>query len=56
MEDVDSKQPTPNGEGQRRGSRIDAVSSISFHELSYEVTQRRCFKRLPIKTILNSVK
>ena len=33
-----------------------AVSSITFHDLSYEVTQRKYCKRLPNKTILNSVR
>ena len=33
-----------------------AVSSITFHDLSYEVTQRKFHKRLPNKTILHSVR
>ena len=33
-----------------------AVSSITFHELSYEVGQRKCFKKLPNKVILDSVR
>ena len=32
------------------------VSSITFHDLGYEVTQRKCFKRLPNKNILDSVR
>lgn len=32
------------------------VSSITFHDLSYEVTQRKCFRRLPNKIILRSVR
>ena len=31
------------------------VSSITFHDLGYEVPQRKCFKRLPNKIILDSV-
>lgn len=33
-----------------------SVSSITFHDLSYEVPQRKRCKRLPNKTILNSVR
>ena len=33
-----------------------AVSSITFHELSYEVGQRKCLKKLPNKVILDSVR
>jgi len=29
---------------------------VSFHDLTYQVTQRKCCKRLPDKTILNSVR
>ena len=32
------------------------VSSITFHDLGYEVTQRKFFKRLPSKIILDSVR
>lgn len=32
------------------------VSSITFHDLSYEVTQRKCFRRLPNKIVLHSVR
>jgi ATP-binding cassette subfamily G (WHITE) protein 2 len=32
-----------------------SVSSITFHDLGYEVTQRKCFRRLPNKIILDSV-
>ena len=33
-----------------------SVSSITFHDLSYEVPQRKRCKKLPNKTILNSVR
>ena len=49
--------------GERDGSVVHqptdstgAVSSITFHDLSYEVTQRKCCKRLPNKTILDSIR
>ena len=29
---------------------------VSFHAISYEVTQRRCFKKLMPKVILNNVR
>ncbi|CAI8000347.1 Broad substrate specificity ATP-binding cassette transporter ABCG2 [Geodia barretti] len=32
-----------------------SVSSITFHDLGYEVTQRKCFRKLPNKIILDSV-
>ena len=32
------------------------VSSVTFHDISYEVPQRKCFKRLPNKIILRSVR
>lgn len=32
------------------------VSSVTFHDISYEVSQRNCFKRLPNKFILRSVR
>ena len=38
------------------GAPIASVSSITFHDLGYEVGQRKCFKRLPNKTILHSVR
>ena len=37
-------------------ARTPPVSSITFHDLSYEVTQRKCFRRLPNKIILRSVR
>ena len=33
-----------------------AVSTITYHDLGYEVTQRKFFKRLPNKIILDSVR
>ena len=32
------------------------IHCVSFHDLTYQVTQRKCCKRLPDKTILNSVR
>ena len=29
---------------------------VSFHNISYQVTQRSCFKKLPPKTILRNVR
>ena len=46
----------PHVESPRRANGTAAVSSITFHNLSYEVTQRKLHKRLPNKTILNSVR
>ena len=37
-------------------SEREAVFSITFHDLSYEVTQRKCCRRLPNKVILDSVR
>jgi flagellar biosynthesis GTPase FlhF len=42
-------------ESQTRRSSGGLVSSITFHDLGYEVGQRRCFKKLPNKIILDSV-
>ena len=45
-----------------RGSRLlvrPSVSSmhcVSFHDLRYEITQRKCFRRLPDKIVLNSLR
>ena len=33
-----------------------SMHCVSFHDLTYQVTQRKCCKRLPDKTILNSVR
>ena len=33
-----------------------SVSSITFHDLGYEVTLRKCFRRLPNKIILDCVR
>ena len=42
---------------QSQASKDNAsVSSITFHDLGYDVTQRKCFKKLPNKTILDSVR
>ena len=43
-------------ESPRRANGTAAVSSITFHDLSYEVTQRKLHKKLPNKTILNRVR
>ena len=54
---------TPSKKGEelpqaasQSSSEREAVSSITFHDLSYEVTQRKCCKRLPNKVILDSVR
>ena len=33
-----------------------SMHCVSFHDLTYQVTQRKCCRRLPDKTILNSVR
>ena len=38
------------------GTAAVTVSSITFHDLSYEVTQRKLHKKLPNKTIINRVR
>ena len=40
----------------QRANGTAAVSSITFHDLSYKVTQRKLHKKLPNKTILNRVR
>ena len=53
---VSVKKPINGGEA-RRASRLERVSSITFHDLDYQVTQRgKCCKKLPNKTILHSVR
>ena len=37
-------------------SRREEAASLSFHELSYEVAQRKYCRKLPNKTILHSVR
>ena len=39
----------PSGEDQSN-------ECVSFHNISYEVSQRSCFKELPPKTILDNVR
>ena len=43
-------------ESSRPANGTTNASSITFHDLSYEVPQRKFHKRLPNKTILNSVR
>jgi len=34
----------------------NSYKHVSFHAISYEVTQRKCFKKLMPKVILNNVR
>ena len=43
-------------EGDAENSRRGGAAGLSFHELSYEVAQRKCFKKLPNKIILDSIR
>ena len=36
--------------------KTSSMHCVSFHDLTYQVTQRKCCRRLPDKTILNSVR
>lgn len=38
------------------GSLMPGTSSISFHDISYEVKKLNCFKKRPNKVILKSVR
>ena len=38
------------------GGALPQNGSLSFHDLSYEVAQRKHFKKLPNKTILDAVR
>ena len=51
-----SEEPTGQASSNVAQDAAAAVSSITFHDLGYEVSQRRCFKRLPDKIILDSVR
>ena len=35
---------------------MKSLHCVSFHDITYEVTQRKCFRRRPNKVILNSVR
>ena len=43
-------------EGDAENSRTGGAAGLSFYELSYEVAQRKCFKKLPNKIILDSIR